>query len=158
MHFSPEKYLKDASVSHEKLGGWSLLRGATQTPWTHGQELTVQPRVPRTLALTQRWATWQRNSHHQLSGKQEEACGGTGISKVLPEEDVVFVTRMTALAMVKTVWWDTGFLAVDLQPPRCCWPIPWGMDSPPPRPRRRLFCLGLGPQGDSFRIFCLRNL
>ena len=23
MHFSPEKYLKDASVSYDKLGGWS---------------------------------------------------------------------------------------------------------------------------------------
>ena len=54
--------------------GWvvSLLRGATQTPWTHGQETTMQLRVPRTPALTQRWATWQRNSCQQLSGKQEE--------------------------------------------------------------------------------------
>ena len=41
MLFSPGEDLKDASVLSEKLGGWYLLRGATQTPRTHGQETTA---------------------------------------------------------------------------------------------------------------------
>jgi len=41
MFFSPGEDLKDASVLSEKLGGWYLLRGATQTPRTHGQETTA---------------------------------------------------------------------------------------------------------------------
>ena len=29
-----------------------------------------------------------------------------------------------------SVWWDPDFLAVDLQPPGCCWLIPWGVVLP----------------------------
>ena len=79
MLFSPGKNLKDTSVLSEKLGGWHLLRGATQTPWTRGQEMTRQLWVPGTLAPTLMRAAW----HMRYLSQQEEAYGSFGMSRVL---------------------------------------------------------------------------
>lgn len=35
-----------------------------------------------------------------------------------------------SVGVAYTVWWDPDFLAVDLQPPGCCWLTPWGMVLP----------------------------
>ena len=158
MHFSPEKYLKDASVSYDELGGWSLysegplrllgLMAKRQQCsfgslgprlWLKGEPHDRETVVSSLVASKRKmWRNWY------LQSSPRRGCGvrdtddsiGRGLDSVM----------------------DTDFLAVDLQPPRCCRPIPWGMDSPPPPPWRWLFCLGLGPQGDSLRIFSLRNL
>ena len=79
MLFSPGKNLKDTSVLSEKLGGWHLLRGATQTHQTRGQEMTIQLWVHCTLAPTVMWAAW----HMRYLSQQEEAYGSFGMSRVL---------------------------------------------------------------------------
>ena len=52
------------------------------------------------------------------------------LNYIFKKEECDTLSMDDSVGVAYTVWWDPDFLAVDLQPPGCCWFTPWGMVLP----------------------------